>query len=140
MSLLRICVYAQIIQCWKTLLSQIIIRNFCACTQKSSTSLLRICVYAQKIQCCGKTLLSEIIIRNFCACTQKSSMSLLRICVYAQKIQHMTIIKSSNNPIVDVLRPAQKLQVWNTFIPVSFVVSNCEFVTFPLVSWVRCGT
>ena len=20
------------------------------------------------------------------------------------------------------------------------VVSNCEFVTFPLVSWVRCGT
>ena len=21
-----------------------------------------------------------------------------------------------------------------------FVVSNCEFVTFPLVSWVRCGT
>ena len=22
----------------------------------------------------------------------------------------------------------------------SFVVSNCEFVTFPLVSWVRCGT
>ena len=22
----------------------------------------------------------------------------------------------------------------------SFVVSNCEFVTFPLVFWVRCGT
>ena len=22
----------------------------------------------------------------------------------------------------------------------SFVVSNCEFVTFPLVSWVRCST
>ena len=22
----------------------------------------------------------------------------------------------------------------------SFVVSTCEFVTFPLVSWVRCGT
>ena len=22
----------------------------------------------------------------------------------------------------------------------SFVVSNYEFVTFPLVSWVRCGT
>ena len=21
-----------------------------------------------------------------------------------------------------------------------FVVYNCEFVTFPLVSWVRCGT
>ena len=22
----------------------------------------------------------------------------------------------------------------------SFVVSNCEFVTFPLVSWAGCGT
>ena len=22
----------------------------------------------------------------------------------------------------------------------SFVVSYCEFVTFPLVSWVKCGT
>ena len=22
----------------------------------------------------------------------------------------------------------------------SFVVSNCKFATFPLVSWVRCGT
>ena len=22
----------------------------------------------------------------------------------------------------------------------SFVVYNCDFVTFPLVSWVRCGT
>ena len=22
----------------------------------------------------------------------------------------------------------------------SFVVSDCDFVTFPLVSWVRCGT
>ena len=22
----------------------------------------------------------------------------------------------------------------------SFVVSNCEFATFPLVSWVRCST
>ena len=114
--LLRICAYAQIIQCWKTLLSKIANRNFCARTQKTSTSLLRICVYAQIIQC-WKTLLSEIIIRNFCACTQKSSTFILRICVYAQKIQQMIIIKSSNNPIVDVLRPAQKLQVWNTYIP-----------------------
>ena len=24
--------------------------------------------------------------------------------------------------------------------PLSFVVSNYEFITFPLVSWVRCGT
>ena len=38
----------------------------------------------------------------------------LRICA---KNPIMIIIKSSNNPIVDVLRPAQKLQVWNTYIP-----------------------
>ena len=32
--------------------------------------------------------------------------------------------------------PAEKgLTSW-----LSFVVSYCEFVTFPLVSWVRCGT
>ena len=29
----------------------------------------------------------------------------------------------------------KRLTLW-----LSFVVSNCEFVTFPLVSWVRCGT
>ena len=23
---------------------------------------------------------------------------------------------------------------------ISFLVSKCEFVTFPLISWVRCGT
>ena len=33
--LLRICVYAQIIQRWKTLLSKITLRNFLACTQKN---------------------------------------------------------------------------------------------------------
>ena len=41
----------------------------------------------------------------------------LRICA---KIQQMIIIKTSNNPIVDVLHPAQKLQVWNTYIPGNF--------------------
>ena len=51
MSLLGICLYAQIIQRWKTLLSKITIRNFCACTQKSfhvATKDLRI--YAPTIQ------------------------------------------------------------------------------------------
>ena len=32
-------------------------------------------------------------------------------------------------------RAGKGLNYW-----LSFVVSNCEFVTFPLVSWVRCGT
>ena len=82
--LLRICVYAQIIQRWKTLLYKTTIRNFCACTKKTSTSLLRICVYAQIIQC-GKTLLFKTTIRNFCACTQKTSTSLFRICEYMRK-------------------------------------------------------
>ena len=38
--------------------------------------------------------------------------------------------------IIDALwSPAGKgLTVW-----LSFVMSNCEVVTFPLVSWVRCG-
>ena len=38
---------------------------------------------------------------------------------------------------IDVLwSPAGKgLTSW-----LAFVMSNCEFVTFPLISWVRCGT
>ena len=31
--------------------------------------------------------------------------------------------------------PEKGLASW-----LSFVVYNCEFVTFPLVPWVRCGT
>ena len=37
----------------------------------------------------------------------KTTASVTRICVYAQKIQQMIIIQSSNNPIVDVLRPVK---------------------------------
>ena len=38
--------------------------------------------------------------------------------------------------IVFAMSPAGKgLTSW-----LSFVVSNCEFVTFPLVSWVKYGT
>ena len=38
--------------------------------------------------------------------------------------------------ICDLWSPAGKgLTSW-----LLFVVSNCEFVIFPLVSWVRCGT
>ena len=38
--------------------------------------------------------------------------------------------------ICDLWSPAGKgLTSW-----LSLVVYNCEFVTFPLVSWVRCGT
>ena len=34
-----------------------------------------------------------------------------------------------------VVTAGKGLNVW-----LSFVVSYCEFVTFPLVSWIRCGT
>ena len=36
---------------------------------------------------------------------------------------------------VGLFVPGKGLTSW-----LLFVVSNCEFVTFPLVSWVRCGT
>ena len=39
-------------------------------------------------------------------------------------IKKLRICASSNNPIVDVLRPAQKLQVWNTYIPASWHIVN----------------
>ena len=85
-------------------------------TKNFHVSIKGLRIYALIIQR-WKTLSSKIIIRNFCECKQKSFTSLLRICVYVQKIQQMIIIQSSNNPIVDVLGSAQKLQVWNTYIP-----------------------
>ena len=45
----------------------------------------------------------------------KTSTSLLRVCVYAQIIQRWKTLFSKI--IVDVLRPAQNLQVWKTYIP-----------------------
>ena len=36
---------------------------------------------------------------------------------------------------------ALRSAAWKGLISwLSFAVSNCEFVTFQLVSWVRCGT
>ena len=89
--------------------------------QKSIKYMIGVCAYIRTsllvIWIMSVHLFSKITIRNFCACTQKASTSLLRVCLYAQKIQQMIIIQSSNNPIFDVWRPAQKLQVWNTYIP-----------------------
>ena len=50
--------------------------------------------------------------------------------------------------ILCLLYLCARLFIWAFRLPagkglaswLSFVVSNCEFVTFPLVSWVRCGT
>ena len=83
----RICVYAQIIQRWKTLLSKITIRNLCA-----RTSLLRICVYAQLIQrrqTLGLCYLKSLL--GISGCVRKKLRrlysTLLRLCVYVQIIQ-----------------------------------------------------
>ena len=48
----------------------------------------------------------------------------------------LVIVVLSCKSIVDALRsPAGKgLNSW-----LSFLMSNCDVVTFPLVSWVRCG-
>ena len=52
------------------------------------------------------------------------AMSLCLLCLCARLL------------ICDLWSPVGKgLTSW-----LSFVVSNCEFVTFPLVSWVGCGT
>ena len=40
-----------------------------------------------------------------------------------------------DNPKTISIRLGKGLTSW-----LSFVVSNCDFVTFPLVSWVRCVT
>ena len=44
----------------------------------------------------------------------------MRIC--AKNRTNDYYIQNSNNPIVDVLRSVQKLQVWNTYIPVEIEV------------------
>ena len=42
---------------------------------------------------------------------------------------------SSSHPVWIMYKMTCRLTSW-----LSFVVYNCEFVTFPLVTWVRCGT
>ena len=49
--------------------------------------------------------------------------------VFAMSLCARLFICASWSPV------GQGLTSW-----LSFVVYNCEFVTFPLVSWVRCGT
>ena len=57
-----------------------------------------------------------------------------------KKSNKFLIIKCSNNPIVDVLRPAQKLQVWNTYIPdepnkMPHYMALCQKFSKVTVSW-----
>ena len=64
-------------------------------------------------------------------------------------------IKGEVGPPLNRFKPSSKIFFWpfqggTSFVDLlcfcsvlcllSFVVSNCEFVTFPLVSWVGCGT
>ena len=109
------------IQRWKTIymLYKITIKNFCACTQKNfliSIKDLRLCT--------NNPALEGFVIQNhyceFLSMYAKSftaSTKDLPICAKMQQL--IILIQSSNNPIVDVLCPVQKLQVWNTYIPES---------------------
>ena len=45
----------------------------------------------------------------------------------------------SDNNLIKVVHRFERAEKGLTSRPL-FVVSYCEFVTFPLVSWVRCGT
>ena len=46
--------------------------------------------------------------------------------------------------LLNRFKPSSRIFYWLKYFTdcswLSFVVSNCEFVTFPLVSWVGCGT
>ena len=81
--LLRICVYAQIIQRWKTLLSKITLRNFLACTQKNFHLSIKDLPACTNNTTASEDFLIQYHYKNFCACAQKSSMSLLKICAFA---------------------------------------------------------
>ena len=72
---------------------------------------------------------SNSLISTFVICLLKSVM--------ATNFKILAGLDSLAGLFIDALwSPAGKgLASW-----LSFVMSNCEFVTFPLVSWVRCGT
>ena len=75
MPLLRICIYAQKIQRWKTLLSKITVSNFCAHTQKNfhvSIKDLRMCA--------DNPALEDFLIQNHSHVRKKTAKSLLRPC------------------------------------------------------------
>ena len=61
--------------------------------------------------------------------TKRFQNASLLICYCSFAIRQFLILKTQSK------RQAIELLSW-----LSFVVSNCEFVTFPLVSWVRCDT
>ena len=55
------------------------------------------------------------------------------LCQTVDQPLFLTLFIFSN---ISYIEPAGKgMTSW-----LSFVVSKCEFVTFPLVSWVKCGT
>ena len=59
----------------------------------------------------------------------------VRVVVYTAFIVFVDTLFVYLNATVLWSPAGKRLTSW-----LSSVVSNCEFVTFPLVSWVRCGT
>ena len=80
--LLRICIYAQTIQRWKTLLSKITVSNFCAHTQKNfhvSIKDLRMCA--------NNPALEDFLIQNHSHVRKKTCQVSIKVmlCVYMRK-------------------------------------------------------
>ena len=74
-------------------------------------------------------------------CNNNYLADILRVCeikdlIWVMRFQSPLVYVCARPFICVLWSPAGKgLTSW-----LSFVVSNCEIVTFPLVSWVRCGT
>ena len=87
-------------------------------------------------------LWSELIYIHFVVCEQRQRW---QQCTYAQIHPHLCFWQKC---ILHVISLRARLFIDGLWLPagkgltswLSFVMSNCEFVTFPLVSWVRCGT
>ena len=84
---------------------------------------------AEMTRCMASLFTDEVKFRiiNFVKKNNNSFIILFLLCVCYVFVRLFTVALWS---------PAGKgLTSW-----LSFVMPNCEFVTFPLVSWVRCGT
>ena len=64
----------------------------------------------------------------------------VRSSMYSTLFSIKDISKFSSTKVYNLLLLNKKAAGKGLTSWLSFVVSNCEFVTFPLVSWVRCGT
>ena len=80
----------------------------------------------------GPNCLQTLSIDDTSTCRQrikKKNIKIPELCIYMLCLCERLFICALWSPA------GKRLTSW-----LSFGVFNCEFVTFPLVSWVRCGT